>query len=187
MKVHAMLDSDKLVHQLSPQGTSRLLAIVQGPTDESTTSPIDDACDALSSGDRARLTLLLSDLETTIGGSTAGPLSFARLCNLDARELHSLAGKTLLEALIDPATTARGLRALADYGGILEASVFPTATRRTGVVVRSIAEAALNAGLSNCSSDQPPNDFARLLDLLSSISILPRELRDRASQLRRSR
>ncbi len=92
-----------------------------------------------SKDDMVKLRMLYIDLESPLRTEADGPFSFRRIGNVDEDTVGYFEGKTLTEAVFNPAVEQRHLRILKDYGKTMMMPVFPSPTQRTGAVLYAAA------------------------------------------------
>lgn len=95
--------------------------------------------------DAAALPRILEHLERTADTNDRDPLSFECVAKIAAREMELPADKSFARLLTSSRTSRRALEGLARYGDGLAEGPFPDAQRRAGVIVRTLATAALAA------------------------------------------
>jgi hypothetical protein len=133
--------TDVTVARLSSWQVNELLSLgLGGNSDEA-----DDLVAQLATLDSETAKQVMEDLRTPFASSLTGPLSIQRLTGANSDIIRQMGESSIIELLTAENTSRDVLHAMVVLGELLEETMFPLATRCTGLLTETVAWSAMYA------------------------------------------
>jgi len=129
------------------------------------------------------LRALLADLNLMILTSDRSPSTFQRVTELDQKTALELERQTFLSALTSPTISRKALQALNRYGDLLTQVDLPDDVKLAGLVIHTLASAAMTARFNVPLGDSAVCTVSTVLSALAAAQGLPEAIRTMASQI----
>ncbi len=138
--------------------------------------------EALAGRSGEAMQTILTDLASMVLSSECGPSSFQRLTELDQETAAEFEGQSFLDALTSSKTSRKALQALMRYGELLTHVDLPQGTKLTGMVINTLASAAIATRFGEPLGDSDARTTSAVLAELAAAKSLPEQIRTMATQ-----
>lgn len=169
--------------KLGDKKISELLSIGIGSrTASDGEEPVAVLRSAFKAADSELAQQLLSYLDSTVLSPDRGPLSFRQLTGMVDIQAKELADKSFVHALSSKDVGQATLHAIAEYGRMLSQMDLPEAANLTGVILRSLAQAALALQFDDPIPVSDAHQTKAVLTCIAGLRRMPAPLRILATQ-----